>query len=853
LTTDDACELCGWRADGSKVDAGWRGAVAGAAAAARSAAQSVLAAAGAGASPDGDPTTPTESAFASEPAAATIEDPNSDPEVTGPFPSANNEIDDEGDCPQPGTATTKVNLADAAKVGGIGIINGKDGLLIGTVNIVQERDPETGGERLRALLEITKEFHPDQRVAGSFTAAEVAAHSRRLAEDGLLLVDCVDPSLARAAAHAVVASLSPGPERARLLTFHEQTALTIHMLVRAPDQKAGETVIVADARNRAGQTFLDSLLNDHAAFSAAEFKRALRDRKRMLLCLTLPDSLDAADPAPDQDGFARWSVPFLDAFLRREFPGETEEIRQALLEQREQGRWSQHDATFYKELYSLAARGELRATIDKGGRSTARQVADVSDERPVHQAVFFVGAFFTGLAPADFSLLVTLLLGDAAEATPLPPPASSEVAPTAVHRLRPLAEVWIEGADRIKDACGLAVLPDRAGCRVVEFEEPGARERLRDRLEHKYPFYLQRMLATVREHQLLFADSEALAAGVIAFIADMVESYPETYDEDWLAALVVSGRAALPQAPRRVGLRCAEVLRELWARPSTRALIDGVLERLLRVRRFDEVLELVRRLRFAPGFDHLPWLRQLIDRGNEVTRSAAYRFLYRDLTAPGSRVYPTLHALAEWLPAEDRDVGTYSPSNRRALQLMLEYAADTAARFDPQAYGEWPVRYPLLASEGGADRARDLPLLVRWLLHPGIPGGALEGVSLAGVPRLIAALVAEWTFILFGPHRAPAADQHVGPADGAEQAFTRLLSELATRTATPAGRAIRGEMLEYWDEMRLCLVPTSRMTREQRTELVWKRALFSVIQLRFRPLARAAAQAPDRPERERPT
>lgn len=699
-------------------------------------------------------------------------------------------------------------------------------------------------EKEASLLAVTSEFELNDRRLESLDTEAAERYARAAAEQGVLLVSCHDQDTARAAVQAVVEAMEPAPAEARLLSFDmlggDQRSLTIHGLLQCDDTD-GKTAVVADAFSTGAQMFLDSLLSARGAWFGTGLARALRDRELTLVCAAEPQRYAAFCRSGEKALFPHWTVPFLEPFLEREFPDDHAALQSSILQQRADGRWSRDDAEFWEQLRTFRVQGRLREVVESGG-APPKPPIQFDKQGPVHQVVLFTGAFFTSLGPVDFERVVIALLGDATTLRPVAPaPADGAAAVAPEFQEVPLLQLWREAPDRIKGECGMEVLRDPAAGAVVEFTDPGTREALKERLERDHPFRLQAAFNALLDAGLLFTGSDAVAENVVRLTAHMVERHPETYGRDWVTGMLMLGRARAAEVlpARRIVWRSAELLRALLARPAVRPLVDGVLDGFLRLREFETVFELVKQLRFAPEFDPLRWLRQLVDRGSADARAMVGRFLYRELASLGEQVYATLHALSEWLPAEER--GARSPSNRLALELLVQYAVNTAARFDPKDFGARPTRYPLLAVSGDAV-SRDLGLLVRWLLHPDTADLVRDEAQRPGMPRLLAALLAKWTFILFGPGAAPAlpgpegVEPGEGPDDSPERVFTVLLAAIAAGTRTPAGRALRREMLAFWEEMKRQLIPAPGMTRAEREELAWKRGHLRVLLLRFRAL-----------------
>jgi hypothetical protein len=99
----------------------------------------------------------------------------------------------------------------------------------------------------------------------------------------------------------------------------------------------------------------------------------------------------------------------------------------------------------------------------------------------------------------------------------------------------------------------------------------------------------------------------------------------------------------------------------------------------------------------------------------------AYRLLCNQLQQSNSRIYETLEKIHSWIPELETDPENYSPSNKYALQLLLEYLIETLEQFDPKLYGEEAFTYPLFGGlRSGESIDLRLKMIVEWLLHPGM-------------------------------------------------------------------------------------------------------------------------------------
>lgn len=709
--------------------------------------------------------------------------------------------------------------------------------------------------KLRSLMERTTEL-PRREATGVVVATDEAAPwMERLRSERLLLVSCQDGAVGLAAVHALVDGIGVRGGAARLLNFDnepvEGATQTVYDLIRAPNEREGEILVVVDAVSHRAQPFLDRLLDPLNGAWAVPMLRGDLEEARLLVVCQIP---------PEREGpFSRWDVPFLDLLLAAAFPSEHRELRVEILRQRARGRWSRNDAVFCRQVRAALGNDSLQEVVAAGGLSLNDRV-ELDVEQPVHNSVLYTAGFFPRLNPADFGRVVTVLLGDQTMLLPPEPvpvadddEAGSPPAPAA-PRTKRLAEVWRESGDRILRECRLGVIRDGEGSRAVGFADPSAGDSLREHFEDDHPFTHHVRFAALHEARLLFDRSEAVAAGVVRLTTDMASAYPETYGREWLLERLGESPAAEPH--EAVFTRFAQLLRGLCEQVALQPVVAGVMERLLATRDFRIAMALVRRLRFAPGFDAFYWMRQLVDRGTSEARKAVADYLYGEAVRAGSQVYPLLHALQPWLPPEDERPERYSPSGWMALRLLVHYAADMVGRLKDEDYGAWPSRYALLAVSSPEAAARDLSLLLGWLLHPGVSAVVTEEKVVAdeGEPvdagALVAALFAAWVFILFGSARTPAgpplAEEPADAPFGADDLLAVLLREFAERTSGVEGRRLRMRMLDVWErrkaEFTECLCVRGPAFGPVRTECAWKRRLVRTLLLRVRAL-RAAPPA----------
>ncbi len=172
----------------------------------------------------------------------------------------------------------------------------------------------------------------------------------------------------------------------------------------------------------------------------------------------------------------------------------------------------------------------------------------------------------------------------------------------------------------------------------------------------------------------------------------------------------------------------------------------------------DVVLELARRLRFAPHFDPLIWMRRLLDQGRAKVASRAAERLITLARDSGPRIYEFLAVIRSWLPDAARPAERFSVSNEVALEFPFVYCLDVAGSLPEERFGDWPSSHPLfyaLPAEPAAAR-KEIAALIDWILDP--RGSALETADPSDPTRTAAAvriayvgdLVEHWAWVLEG-------------------------------------------------------------------------------------------------------
>jgi hypothetical protein len=687
------------------------------------------------------------------------------------------------------------------------------------------------------------------------------ALSRKLEESiaslkrtGLLFVDCAYKKLALDAGYAVSAGLRvANPANDKVLIFNDlrqkDLEFTIQKLCTSWPDETERGVIVVDAYGTSVETFADSILKDTAWVEIA--KQELKARK---LYLTVVVSSEYAqkrlDRASYESDFGHWPIPFLPTFLEQNYPANHLELGAQIARQREQGIWEAEESTFCDQLFRYHNRGELERMVTSGGPvnpdERAAELLEQSDQ--VEKTVLYTAALFQRITPLEFRRVVERLLAGRQITVP---------ATTSSSGKEPLENLWEEEKDRIYTRWIQESSINGESMRVVSLADADLREPLRRLLEQKHPFYLIDRFRALLSQGIFFDPSVRLAENTTRLAVQMASLHPDEFNESWLYGLIERAAKSLgpeesngagsdlmfqflrdSSRPMNLALgRIADLFRCMFESTSLQPVVHASLEQLVKRGFHEEALWLVKRLQFCPDFDQLHWLRQLLHRGDAKTRQQTYYYLYSHLKRLGNGVYEGLSKIESWLPRVDRSLESYAPFDCFALRLLVQYCLESIQRFNPAHFGSWPSRYPLLAVSDLETARKRISLLANWLLHPGIEA-TLDNFRMGGTHMtLVAAFLAEWSFILCGPdltqlsHQSaentspkllPGEDNGDGkPPLTASFLFDLLFEEFASRTSLNQ----QLEMLKYWNRLDFDLLrflgslpPGSPM----RSQLSWK-------------------------------
>lgn len=602
---------------------------------------------------------------------------------------------------------------------------------------------------------------------------ELEEKFEELKKERILLISCLDEKTLLSAAYAIVEKFDEKSyQRGMFLDKGDSDSFDLDLGVFT-NQTINDQESLIVVINVKSQIFLDSMRSD--ILSAQHIKGVLTARGIMLICLVK----EVLDQKPSDFHFAYWKINFLHHLLKQYFSeseSESEPTAQDLEgkinKQREQGLWGEvdNDGEFYELIYGYLQSGIKQFQEEVKKRENVRNdqeidkpeelkrlkelIKDEKDGMYIEKTVLYVATFFPELNFEDFNQIVSLLLKDK-KITEVQPQTADETGEKEIVKIeKELIEIWQNRADRILENCCLKPSTSENFPQAIDFQLPYLRIELKKFLEQQNPYYLRQEFKCIQESGLLFDldISPKVIEDVIHLSAEMSAFVSESHVKKWLATIVTEFKRGTEddkeeKIKRIIFVRFSNLIREMLNYLHLQETVNKFLEDLINTRHHDVVLEIAKRLRFAPRFDSLYWIQQLLERGNEEemhTKTKAYTSLLGLARQSGFRIYELLEKIKMWLPATDCDPGTYSQSNRYALKFIIEYCSQLKIALEH--YNEWYSNYPLFGALQKNDDLTEtkLNVLTSWILHPGIK------YVYGDANIIIADLIEEWFIILHG-------------------------------------------------------------------------------------------------------
>jgi hypothetical protein len=721
------------------------------------------------------------------------------------------------------------------------------------------------------FTQVTRRLTARAPVSHEFILRDLDEHFSCLNRQHLILIECAEHEFALDAAHALISKLHIGKEDKREIDLRQQIDKKFRIGVKSflPENSENEQrdkAILVYAPEQSAQSVLDVLIGD--PFKSRSFESQLIDSRVYVLCIVQSGYIDErlSDPTRElRSPF--WKIPFLEPMLKEAFPDDVLQLEKRILHQRIVGRWDQDESKFHREMKSYLKRGELRQLIDERDKPVDVEFAKkiFRDDDYISKTILYSATYFRDLGSRQFCDLVESLFGDRNVTVPSE---NYDKEPNQPRTEVPAKQFWSDDKDKFLWEHLRESASGEDASKVIDFSDYRSRDSLKAFLESSRSLYIRDNFRAIHDQGFLFYPSDRMAQNVIRLTLDMIASYPDEFNKEWLVELIIrvrensevtrdlsgqpmanvfeSLRRRTPDASALVYSRIAELLRRLLKEPGMKATVDGSFADLIRLGWFDSALELIKRLKTVPEIDEFYWMRQMLDQGDKQVRRSTYDYFYKRVRSQGASILDAQEVLEEWLPKDGRSADRYSRSSAYALRSLIQYCVDAVEQLSPESYGVWPSPYPLFASFESVDACeRGLNRMITWLFHPAMSRALIqlnEDFEIAGDPEeptaLIGALITEWFFILLGPRtktptlasREPgflsdnAEDKPVVQEDSKLDAAT-LVRIILEQTARIADKDQRRDLIYYWQLLREDItysIKFDEWSADQRALLVWK-------------------------------
>jgi hypothetical protein len=719
------------------------------------------------------------------------------------------------------------------------------------------KNTDQKSEEEAVFSQITEELYLRPATTCDFIIDEINSHFADLQKHNLILVGCPDIELALDAGHALVEKLciSDRHSKRRIdLWRHLDAGAIIGVKSFLPDaeQRKTKVAILVKAVHEFAENFLENLIFD--SFRAGEFEAILRENDVYVLCIVQSRYID--DLRSDSVKGLKapfWKIPFLGPLLKQHFENYTE-LEQRILIQRQKGLWKEDESDFCGEIKTLLKKGQLLSVINDRDNPKPDPVFPdqiFKDDDYIDRSILYAASYFRDVSPKEFCSLVESLLEGRKALMTMPEYKQGEGGAIELVQTRTevsLTQFWKDNKDNFMWKWLSEAYSTKNAINVIEFSDNRLRDSLINFLGESRKFLLKDNFRTLQEQGFLFYPSNQMAENMIRLTCNMMSSYPDEFNKDWLVDLIVNTRnsfyaqrdsstrthsrvlqflrqpfsGALALAYSRV----SELMRQLLKDQQLKEVVAGTLADLIRLRYHDCVLNLVKRLRIIPEFDDFFWIKQLLDQGDTETRLLTYHYFHNRIKASNRSILDCYQFIEDWLPDEERPVGHYARSSTYALRSLIQHCLEAVEDLEPDSYGAWPSHYPLFDFQNSESAERGIGQLIRWLFQPAmtqtlqeLDKDAGKGGKSARPDNLVGALIAEWYFILKGPDGKP------GGSSDSEISADSLLSMLLKQVRIASDDWQRREMIKYWERLseEMSIFIRSSRYYDMRTQFIWRK------------------------------
>lgn len=681
-----------------------------------------------------------------------------------------------------------------------------------------------------SLMDVTVKLSERETQIPDKASYDIKQHLKKLENQHVLFMGCVDPGVALGAAYALLDDLDIASEQRFLLNFPrgtEKTNTVIEVFTQFSSEERHEpTAIVIDGFGVDALAFLN-YLQATSVILASAVRSHLHGHGLFLLGLVDPEYLQKLRST---QAYATWKVPFLQPLLRHNFPREADSLEKEILTQQQLGKWKQTESELCSEIREFLEDDlphvvAQRRSVPVTPQPTVSSIVSESlfkGGHSIEDTLLYAATYFSDLPPNEFDQLVDWLLADRTTTVTVKTQhrnADGTIQIIETETQKPLREFWDADPDSYLTTCELEAVTGPNLSTSIRFANEANREKLKAHLEKHYSLYLVRQFRILESNHFL-TSAPHISDRAMSLSIDMALAYPGSFGKEWLLKIILDARNGSKSSPNTdkatitIGKnktleRITLFVTLMLEKPQLEEVVNGLLKALMSLGSHETVLFLVRGLKFAPGFDEFYWMKRLLDEGDKDIKDSTYYHLYSYIQKIG--IHSLLSKLEAWIPTDDRPLN-YSPSCIYSLRLLVEYCSEVTETFER----EQALRHPLFAFTDDKVAQENCRRLIRWFFHPGMTTVFADLDSVfeddrpdARILPFICELVLEWMFVLREQEASSTDNESRSesvPESSAnsEQFLTverirdSLIESLAETTATHQ----RCQVLLHWERLR---------------------------------------------------
>jgi len=483
-----------------------------------------------------------------------------------------------------------------------------------------------------------------------------------------------------------------------------------------------EAFIIIDASKGSGSiSFADSLLNPRASDSY-HYPSILRKNKFYIICLLKNEDIE------------NWIIKG----VKRNFPLKCFEKKFASHQPKENA-------------------DDIRIKV-KNIFNTQDQIDFL-----IIRTLCFIVAFFPDLNDGDFNETVNDWLK--LESVSLDTGFFNSETEDTVAKQPALDKIWRAKSHYYCESCFLVSKRDHQGKKRIDFKSEQYRELIREKLETYHWAFVEEKVSEIRKMALIFDSSNSIADQSMSLYINYILGNEEKL-LSWLLWIFNTLNAAEKDEvilKKLNGIRDSDILseneevtgryfyykrleeffRKILHKPDLNSLISIFIERLLNEGCSQSALKIVKRLKSAPGFDEVRWLKQIYERGDKSAKEEIKKYFFRKIANSGFE--EVVDKLNDWLPAKDAPSEKYSKFNEMALNILVEYYAYLTENYDEKLYGIEPTQFALFDFENRKTAELQIDEIISYLLHPANLKFDLKGIS---YKEFVAILLEIWNKLL---------------------------------------------------------------------------------------------------------